>query len=63
MTLPDRGGMRGNEEMVRLPVKVVTHILIAGVVCFALLLAALFAFRLQVTPYQLRFEPPASEHR
>lgn len=60
MTLPDKGSIRPEQEMVRLPAKTVTHILIAGVICFALLLAALFAFRLQVAPGQLRFEPSQS---
>lgn len=58
MTLPDRGNIHHDEGTVRLPAKTVTHILVAGVLCFALLLAALFAFRLQVTPGELRFEPP-----
>jgi hypothetical protein len=61
MTLPDKGDIRADQEMVRLPAKTVTHILVAGVICFALLLAALFAFRLQVTPAQLSFEPQTSD--
>ena len=60
MTLPDRSNIPTEEGMVRLPAKTVTHMLIAGVICFALLLAALFAFRLEITPNQLRFEPPAT---
>ena len=61
MTLPDKGDIRADQEMVRLPARTVTHILIAGVICFALLLAALFAFRLQITTGELRFEPPVAE--
>lgn len=57
MTLPDSGNIRNDQEIVSLPAKTVTHILVAGVLCFALLLAALFAFRLQISPDLLQFEP------
>jgi len=63
MTSPDRSDIPTEEGVVKLPAKTVTHMLIAGVICFALLLAALFAFRLEVTPNQLRFEPPTTASR
>ena len=49
-----------DHDRVSVPAKTVTHVLIDGVISLALLLAALFGFRLQVTPMQRRFDPATS---
>jgi hypothetical protein len=59
MILPDKSGTDADHEVVKLPARTVRQLLIAGVICFALLLAALFGYRLQIRPQSLTFDPPA----